>query len=194
MHKKYHPKFKHEIITIYAGELYIGTKGEVISTVLGSCISVCLFDVINNVGGMNHFMLPEGNSTFSKEHLTDKPMRYGIKAMEILISEMQKKGALRKNLTGKIFGGGNIIIKQDTIQSIGYKNISFAREFLKMEGIPIESENVGNNYGRKLYFLTGENTVFVKEMAIDKAIEKEEEYIKSLSKYEKESKSDITLF
>lgn len=201
MYRKYNSKFKTNIMTIFAGEYYISNKNEIISTVLGSCISVCMFDEIKGVGGMNHFMLPESStsrdklfsdSELKKEELTENSMRYGITAMEVLIGELQKKGAVRKNLKAKIFGGGKVINPNSKLPTVGDKNIGFARAYLKTEGIKIESENVGNTYGRKIFFLTENNSVFVKQMDLEPAVAEERDYMKKL--LELKQKSDITLF
>jgi len=146
-------------------------------------------------------MLPENSNmkeqlysqnALNKEKLTENSMRYGITAMEILIGELQKKGAQRLNLRAKIFGGGKVISKMTKGPSVGDKNIGFARAYLKTEGIKIESENVGNTYGRKIFFLTGKNSVFVKKVALEPAIDEERAYMKIL--LELKQKSDVTIF
>ncbi len=200
MYSKYSHKYKSDIITIFAGEYYTSNKREVISTVLGSCISVCLFDTKKGIGGMNHFMLPTGSgnnfvnksSGLQKEKLTENSLRYGITSMEVLIAQMQKKGAKRENLQAKIFGGGRVITLKSTAPSIGEKNINFARAFLHTEGISIESEDVGDNAGRKIFYLQGENSVFVKRIPITDAIEEEEKYIYKLEQLKE--KMDVTFF
>jgi chemotaxis protein CheD len=201
VYKKFDAKLKANIMTIFAGELYISTKQEVISTVLGSCISVCMYDSEKGIGGMNHFMLPESaaaegrlysGNELMKEQLTEDSMRYGITAMERLIGEMQKNGAHRINLRAKIFGGGKIITGKTSVTSVGDKNIGFARAYLKTEGIKIESENVGNTFGRKIFFLTGKNSVFVKKVALEPAILEERTYMKKL--LELKQKTDVTIF
>ena len=202
MYRKFDAKLKSDVMTIFAGEYYISTKKEIISTVLGSCISVCLYDTINEVGGMNHFMLPESSVTsdklytkdsiINKEELTEKSMRYGITAMEVLIAEMQKSGADRKFLKAKIFGGGKVLKSKSLLPSVGDKNIGFARAYLKMEGIQIDKENVGDTYGRKIFFLTGRDSIFVKKVALEPAVEEERMYMKKLM--ELKQQSDITLF
>ena len=203
MYKKFDPKFGSHILTIFAGEMYVSKKGEILSTILGSCISVCLYDIEKNIGGMNHFMLPDNSGglkgwdgvkpEIKKEDLTEKSMRYGITAMELLIGEMQKNGAERKSLRAKIFGGGNIINRNlSKKNSVGDKNIGFARAYLKMEGIKIESENVGAQYGRKIFYLTEKNKIFVKKVALEPALEEEKKYMKLLLDIKKES--DITVF
>lgn len=199
MYRKYDSRLKTQIMTIFAGEYYISSANEVISTVLGSCIAVCLFDPVKRIGGMNHFMLPEGNqSSFSsqagldRDKLTENSMRYGITAMEVLIGELQKRGARRDNLKAKIFGGGKVINKNFSGTTVGDKNIGFARAFLKTEEIPILGENVGNTYGRKIFFLTENNSVFVKKVDIEPAEAEEREYMKKLSVLKQQS--DITIF
>ena len=202
MYRKYDSKIKSTVLTIFAGEYFVSKEGEVISTVLGSCIAVCLSDEKNKIGGMNHFMLPEeksgrlnitlNNSTMQKDELTEKSMRYGITAMEVLIAQMQKNGAERTNLSAKIFGGGNVLSRNTEIMSVGDKNIGFARAFLKMENIPIEMENVGDRFGRKIFFLSGQNKVFMRKVAVEKALSEEQLYMKKLKEIRKQG--EVTLF
>ncbi len=203
MYKKLDRKLNKHIITIYPGELYISTEREIISTVLGSCIAVCLYDETQKIGGMNHFMLPDSSTGkkklftndyfIKKEHLTEKSMRYGITAMDILIAEMQKKGATRLNLIAKIFGGGNVLNSGGSnILSIGDKNIDFARAYLKMEHIKISKEDVGNYYGRKIFFVIDKGTVFVKKVGFDPIKKKEKDYYRKLM--EMKQKDNLTIF
>ncbi len=201
MYRKYDSKLKSHILTIFAGEYYVSSTNEIISTVLGSCISVCLYDYKNEIGGMNHFMLPDkkkpatnktAENHLEKEALTEKSMRYGITAMEILIAEMQKNGAVRENLKAKIFGGGKVLSGNHRIQSVGDKNIGFARAFLKTEGIKIEKENVGNTFGRKIFFLTGDNSVFMKKVEMNQALSEEFNYMSKLKEMKKQG--EITIF
>lgn len=199
MYRKYDAKIGQTVLTIFAGECYVSNQREIISTVLGSCISVCLYDQFNQVGGMNHFMLPQDKGgpsgslvDMSSDALLERSMRYGVTAMEVLVAEMQKKGALRKNLRAKIFGGGNVLSRLDNSESVGDKNIGFARAFLKLEQIPIETESVGDKYGRKIFFLTGENKVFVKRVEIEQALTEERSYMKKLTAMKKQG--DVTIF
>ncbi|MCP4180118.1 MAG: chemotaxis protein CheD [bacterium] len=203
MYKKLDRKLNKYVITIYPGEMYISTEHEILSTVLGSCIAVCLYDTIKKIGGMNHFVLPvsslENNKLFvdssciKKEQLSEESMRYGITAMDTLIAEMQKKGATRLNLVAKIFGGGNVLTRGgSTRQSVGDKNIDFARAYLKMEKIKISKEDVGRDFGRKIFFMTEKGSVFVKKVGFDPIEKKEQEYLKKLLEIKR--KSDVTIF
>lgn len=143
------------VVHITAGEIYVGKKHEIISTVVGSCIAVCLFDKKNKIGGVNHFMLP-----YNDQKIKGLPLRYGDSAMKALITEMKKKGAETGFLTAKIFGGGNVIPWNDS-PSIGDQNILFIRAYLEQLGIPLLKESVGSNFGRKIYFFTENNKVWV---------------------------------
>ncbi len=201
MYRKFDSKLKSQVLTIFAGEYYVSSGGEIISTVLGSCISVCLYDKDSGIGGMNHFMLPDSKNEnlhlsgamLKDEELTQKSMRYGITSMEVLIAEMMKKGASRKNLTAKIFGGGKLLHNPRNIASVGDRNIGFTKAFLKMEGIPILSENVGSYHGRKIFFLTENNSIFLKKVQLEPALTEEKKYMKQLEEL-KSSQPDITLF
>jgi chemotaxis protein CheD len=123
-------------------------------TTLGSCIAACLWDREARVGGMNHFMLPEGGAGSG---------RYGSYAMELLINEMMKRGATRSTMEAKIFGGGQVIEGMNTM-NIGENNTAFVIEYLKTERIPIMSKDVLGVYPRKVCFLPGSGKAMVKRL------------------------------
>jgi chemotaxis protein CheD len=139
---------------ILPGEFYVTTKAEMITTVLGSCVSACIYDTQFNYGGMNHFMLPGADNTESSA-------RYGMFAMESLINEILKLGCRKENLRAKLFGGGQIIAR---MTDVGQKNISFARNYLSAEGIPVESSDLGLSYPRKVNFFPATGKVLVKRL------------------------------
>jgi chemotaxis protein CheD len=125
-----------------------------ITTVLGSCVSACIYDSQRNYGGMNHFMLPGADNA-------DSSARYGLFAMESLINEILKLGCKKENLKAKLFGGGQIIAK---MTDIGQKNIEFAKKFLFAEGIPLESSDLGLSFPRKVNFFPTTGKVMVKRL------------------------------
>jgi len=120
----------------------------IISTVLGSCIAVCLQDPVARVGGMNHFLLGE---PITGHELSPQDMqRYGVHAMEVLINALMQKGASRDRLKAHIYGGANVIAG---LGQIGSHNAAFARRFCKAEGISIAHEDVGASFARRVEFL-----------------------------------------
>lgn len=142
---------------ILPGEFYVTKKAEMITTVLGSCVSACIYDPIYNWGGMNHFMLPGGENNNSN----DASARYGLFAMESLINDILKLGSRKENLRAKLFGGGQIIAQ---MTDVGMKNIRFAKTFLFAEGIPLESSDLGLVYPRKVNFFPATGKVMVKRL------------------------------
>lgn len=183
-------RFKRKTIKILPGEYYVSDKKEMIVTILGSCISACIQDEVTRIGGMNHFMLPMDksykNGSVDVTSDTDAA-RYGNVAMERLINEIIKLGGSRHSMTAKIFGGGRIT---NTSTDIGASNIDFVREYLKIEGIPVLSEDVGNVFPRKVYYIPETNEVFVKRIRrVNNLIivDRESKYISSLDKTETES-------
>jgi len=145
------------MVKIGPGELHYVTGDDLmVMTVLGSCIAACIWDPRVRVGGMNHFMLPEGAG--------DTSGRYGSYAMELLINEMLKRGAQRGNLEAKVFGGGQVIAGMDTM-NVGLRNTSFVLDYLKTEHIPVVSKDVLDIYPRKVCFLPASGKVMVKRLA-----------------------------
>lgn len=139
------------------GEFYVTSKPEMITTVLGSCVSACIYDPLTGCGGMNHFMLP-GDERNSK---TDASARYGLYAMESLINEILKLGASKDKLRAKLFGGGQII---ENMTNVGLKNIRFAKTFLFSESIELVSSDLGLAYPRKVNFYPSTGKAFVKRL------------------------------
>ena len=92
----YDRTFDCDAAKILPGEFYFTGKDMLIVTVLGSCVSACIRDRVSGVGGMNHFMLPDGGA--DSENPVSASMRYGTYAMEVLINELLKAGAKRENM------------------------------------------------------------------------------------------------
>nr|WP_029623565.1 chemotaxis protein CheD [Sphingomonas sp. PAMC 26617] len=135
-------------IPIIQGEhVVVGEAGTVISTVLGSCIAVCLHDAEARLGGMNHFLLgePQQDQQLSAIDL----QRYGVHAMELLINATMKAGGDRNRLRANLYGGANIIAG---LGGIGSANAAFAKRFLATEGITIGQIDTGGTLARKLEF------------------------------------------
>ena len=116
-------------------------------TILGSCVAACIRDPVAGVGGMNHFLLPNGVEKSWKT--ASSSMRYGQFAMESLISDLIKKGAQRQRLEVKIFGGASVI---ESGISIGENNIKFIRSFLREERLNIAAEDVGGINARRIHY------------------------------------------
>ena len=176
------------------GEFYVSMTGELITTVLGSCVAACIRDRVTGIGGMNHFMLPD--STICNDiSWTNTPVnaqaRYGNIAMERLINVILAGGARRENLEIKLFGGGKVLqIDSD----IGYKNIDFVKRYLDTEGFEIAAEDVGGNRPRKIQYYpsTGRARVKCLNSLHNETLNiRESTYIKTINKSPVEGKIDL---
>lgn len=141
---------------LMAGQFLITTGGGEISTVLGSCVSVCLWDRSLKFGGMNHYLLPG----HEREDAGD-PNR-GTGAMRMLIRSMLNRKATIENLEAKVFGGCNSLYRTTNQFMVGERNIRVALDILKESGIRVVSQNTGGAYGRKVVFDTATGKVGVK--------------------------------
>jgi chemotaxis protein CheD len=147
---------------ISPGEYYYTDKDMLIVTVLGSCVSACIRDSRTGIGGMNHFMLPDGAAA-DKDSPVSESMRYGTYAMEVLINQLLRNGAKRENLEAKIFGGGNVL-RSFTTNNVGDRNAAFVKKYLKEEGIKVTGEDLLDIYPRKVYFFPKTGKVLVKKL------------------------------
>lgn len=149
--------FQYEAVKVLPGEYFMTGEDLVIMTVLGSCIAACLWDGKAKVGGMNHFMLPDGDSM-------DAFGRYGSYAMELLINEMLKSGARRESMQAKIFGGAQVM-HSFTTMNVGERNTQFVIDYLQTERIPVVSKDVLDIYPRKVCFFPVTGKALVKRLA-----------------------------
>ncbi len=153
-------KFRKTIRIIHPGEFYVSDEDEIIGTLLGSCIAVCLHDKQNNISGMNHFMLPGRVS--ESDIFTDKSAKYGITAINCLIEGMEKLGGVKENFEAKIFGGGHVMHTYRDSVTIPSDNIKLARVMMEIEDIPIVQSDVGEKFTRKLLMEVISGKVFIK--------------------------------
>lgn len=149
--------FQYNAVKVLPGEHFVANENIVIMTVLGSCIAACIWDSRMRVGGMNHFMLPDGDSL-------DVSGRYGSYAMELLINEMLKLGARRETMQAKIFGGAQVM-HSFTTMNVGERNTAFVVNYLQTERIPVVSEDVLDIYPRKVCFFPVTGKAMVKRLA-----------------------------
>lgn len=147
-------QLQREVVKVPPGEYFATPSDVAMITVLGSCVSACLWDGYRRIGGMNHFMLPGAGDS----------ARLGIYAMEVLINRMLKCGAERSSLVAKVFGGANVLEGMDTL-NIGSRNAEFVLEFLAEERIPVLAQDLEDLYPRKVAFFPTSGRVLVKRLA-----------------------------
>jgi chemotaxis protein CheD len=180
-------------VKILPGEYYVTRHDEAITTVLGSCISACIRDPVARVGGMNHFMLPEDNSTRDGSWgPVVLSTRYGSHAMESLINDLLKLGAARERFEIKVFGGGRVLT---AMTDIGKRNIDFVRSYLSLEKLPISAQDVGGDQPRKVIYFPADGKVRVRKLRPieNRGIsDREKLYLESLRA--KDEGGDIELF
>ena len=133
-----------ETRTVFQGEFAVSDRpGTCFVTVLGSCVSACIYDPVRQIGGLNHFLLPDATGGNGNN------LRYGVHSMELLINGILSAGAVRSRLEAKLFGGSRML---DDLQDIGARNAEFALGFLSNEKIPCKSQSLRGNCARRIRF------------------------------------------
>ncbi len=147
-------------VYLLPGELYCSTWPSLVSTVLGSCVSVCLWDAEAGVGGMNHFLLPTSGHTSSP--------RFGDVATARLVDSLIRHGAHGPRLRAKVFGGarlmGPVLAAETDEASLGAMNVLAARSALRDARIPILAEDTLGSRGRRVLFLTHDGSAWSREI------------------------------
>lgn len=139
------------VVQLQIGEYRVSRSPEILYTLLGSCVAVCLYDAAAGVGGMNHILLP--GRAEDQRRLQDVA-RFGHDAVELLVRALGDAGARRRRLAAKIFGGGHVILQMDEATSPGYRNVRFIRQLMADERIPVLAADLGGYAARKIWFRT----------------------------------------
>jgi chemotaxis protein CheD len=141
-------------VYLHPGQIHVTAEPVLVTTILGSCVAVCLWDPFARIAGINHFLLPSG-----------KGPRYCGEAMTELLDAMTERGAVLSRVVSKVFGGACVIPGfTGTRKAIGTQNVSAAIDFLALHSIPVRAAQTGGTRGRKLVFDTGNGNAFVKEI------------------------------
>jgi chemotaxis protein CheD len=148
--------FHQDAVKVLPGEYFVTADDMMVMTVLGSCIAACIYDPRVRVGGMNHFMLPDGGN--------EAGGRYGSFAMELLINEMMKLGARRETMQAKVFGGGQVM-HTFTTMNVGERNTKFVLDYLQTERIAVISKDVLDIHPRKVCYFPATGKAMVKRLA-----------------------------
>ena len=183
------------VAKIHPGEYYVTTHGEMVTTVLGSCISACIRCAETKIGGMNHFMLPEevaGGKDAWEVTSVNAGTRYGTFAMEHLINNILRFGGRKDALEVKLFGGGRVMQLQLDVAS---RNVEFAEGFVRQEGLALISSDLGGVHPRKVNYFPETGKVRMKKLTAssnDTLVKREQSYRDEL--VQKPQETEIELF
>ena len=146
-------------VYLQPGQLHVADSPTVITTILASCVAVCLFDARRRIGGMNHFLLPKALG------IDTAPARFGASATQLLLEQMLARGCRMRDLQAKLFGGATVLGAvpgtRDRIP-LGDSNVRCAFELLDQAHIPVVASDVGGTRGRKIIFHTDDGSAFMK--------------------------------
>lgn len=181
-----------DAVKILPGQYHAMAREGAISTVLGSCVSTCLWDPLQRVGGMNHFMLPGDTAGVASPWAASA--RLGVYAMEVLINDMVRLGADRRRMVAKVFGGARLLAGFGTLD-VGTKNCEFVLAFLREEGIRVAAQDLLDVCPRKVVFFPFTGKAQVKRLNLqpnDTVQRLEREYLSRLGG--KPAGGDIEIF
>ncbi len=163
--------------TIIGGEFAVGRDDDEVAfkTLLGSCVAIMFYDKKTKIKSMNHFLLPSTKNS-------NEDMKYGLYSVEAMLNEMYKLGCRKENISAKISGGADIMqLNSASINSIGHRNVEFAKDFCRAEGFKLISEHTRGEHGR-LILLTNDFDTFIKvtqKSATDAKIVSEEKALQT---------------
>jgi chemotaxis protein CheD len=147
-----------QAIYLHPGQMIASREAAAVTTILGSCVSVCVWDALSRIGGVNHYLLPSAGTS-------DPSLRFGDTATHALVGKLLALGATRAGLKAKVFGGAGITDAFARPEgSLGALNVEGALEALFADGVPVAAQDTGGRRGRKLVFHTDDGSAWVKEL------------------------------
>ncbi len=149
-----------KLITVPIADYKVSRSPDILRTILGSCVGICLYDPESKIGGLAHIMLPENNDK------STNPKKYADSAIAMMIEEMKKNGANIEHLTAKIAGGASMFKMPENsfIGAIGMNNVYKVREILNSLHITIMGEDVFGDYGRTVDFFLQTGVLKIKSL------------------------------
>lgn len=145
-------------VFLMPGALYCAAVPSLVTTVLGSCIAVCVWDRIRRTGGMNHYVLPRSRADHDSA-------RYGDVAIDRLLEEMDDLGSRADHLVAKIFGGAAVLPIGGSAETVGARNQQIALDRLEHHRVPIVVCRTGGERGLMIKFATDSGQVTVRKIA-----------------------------
>lgn len=147
-----------DAVYLHPGQVVVRDQPTAVTTILGSCVSVLLYDERRGVGGVNHFLLPHWAGTGVEN------ARFGAAAMRQLIDGVRGVGGRTADLRAKVFGGACVLdaFGRADGEHLGARNVRVALEALRAEGIPVLAEDTGGRRGRRLVFTTDDGAALLR--------------------------------
>jgi chemotaxis protein CheD len=148
------------LINVGIADFAISSSPDILRTILGSCVGICLYDPESRIGGMSHIMLP------TMKDSSKSMKKYADAAIPLMLRDMEERGAKRGSIRAKIAGGATMftLSENSVMGEIGNNNVARVREVLKGLGISLAAEDTGGNYGRTIDFYLETGMVKVKSM------------------------------
>jgi chemotaxis protein CheD len=143
-------------VFLVAGRLHCSPQPTLVTTVLGSCVAVCLWDRVRGVGGINHFMLPHSTG--------EKTLRYGDVATDSLVRAMFDLDCRIENIEAKVFGGAIVLPTGCHDWHVGMRNAEAAVARLAAFRIPIVARRTGGHEGLSVKLFTASGDVLVRRI------------------------------
>lgn len=146
-------------VYLHGGHIFTSAEPAVVTTIVGSCVTVCLWDRETGIGGINHYLLPQSNGT--------RPSvgRLGALAIPRLIQDLVNLGSSTENLVAKVFGGASVLGSRKSGKNhVGTQNVEMALSSLAAQGIPVLARDVGGSRGRKVVFDTQDGSVLIRRL------------------------------
>lgn len=149
-----------KLINVGIADLKVAKSPDVLRTILGSCVGICLIDMENKIAGLSHIMLPVRNNVDSN------PKKYADSALPLLLKEMYRAGAKKENIVAKMIGGSTMfqMSENSMMGEIGKNNVIKVKKILKEAKIKIIAEDVGGDYGRTIDFYSDSGKIKIKSL------------------------------
>ena len=137
------------VIYLKPGEIYLGAEPTVVTTILGSCVSMIFFNQLQRLGAICHAVLPE-------DVHQEQSFRFVDSSFYWMLEQFQSRGIASKQIQVKLFGGADVLEcfrGECQTATVGQQNIQQALKLFEAHGLQIQASNLGGTVGRKIFFI-----------------------------------------
>lgn len=151
------------VFYLHPGEVFFSKKPFLVSTILGSCLSITMFDNGTKFGGISHCKLPNCSEANYNCDDCGEPYKFVGCTIKHMIKKFEENKVKRYDLEVKIFGGADVLsIESGSYnKSIGRQNIVAAQMAILDNKLNLVAMDVGGCEGRQINFTTNNGEIFL---------------------------------
>lgn len=150
-------------VYLHPGEFYLSERPAVVTTVLGSCISVIMYDAQSRTSAITHSQMPVCTKNNSSCIMCSEAYKFTDCSIKNILKLLESRNIILENITVKLFGGADVLSanSERSTETIGRQNIAVAIDTINKAGLKITANDTGGQQGRKIFLYTESGEIWM---------------------------------